>query len=415
MKREVQGANLGPVKSDPVLPTTRHRCNTSLKGGALPIGAMTRRWTPPTCYTLRRNTASKIKDLVFDLIYALQNQTNNKNKDKTNFRENFREYSGHPSITEAKHHDKDIACVVKQVRDGVKDASNFEAIDSHSSILLNKIEFISLSNKIVTTASETFESRKVEPVSEITKLPSGSNATPSKTSDFPCTSTQRSLSYENAVDNSTNPKIVISAPDDDLTTNPLSLDLSEIHKKSEYLTRSFLGKINNKNEETLSYVSDDVSYSSMYSSEETSSHEGSRSRSSIGTYSNMGSKALQLLSDENSSNSSFQKEQQCKQFIGLKPPNLNYSSKSKMPEKALAEVKRNSRSAHNAQVEKSDYSELFGLKAENLCQPGLAVELHIPGYCMVECGENTFDSPVTGMLAYCAFSEQVKSKHSCYF
>ena len=33
---EVWGSNLGPVKSDTVLPTTRHRCNISSKGAVLP-------------------------------------------------------------------------------------------------------------------------------------------------------------------------------------------------------------------------------------------------------------------------------------------------------------------------------------------------------------------------------------------
>ena len=36
LEREVRGLNLGPVKSDTVLPTARHRCNISLKGAVLP-------------------------------------------------------------------------------------------------------------------------------------------------------------------------------------------------------------------------------------------------------------------------------------------------------------------------------------------------------------------------------------------
>ena len=35
LEREVWGSNLGPVKSDPVLPTARHRCDIS-KGAVLP-------------------------------------------------------------------------------------------------------------------------------------------------------------------------------------------------------------------------------------------------------------------------------------------------------------------------------------------------------------------------------------------
>ena len=305
--------------------------------------------------------------------------------------------------------------MVKQVADGVEDVSNCQASDSRSTVVLNKLE-----SKKVTTGLETFKSRKVETVSEITKLPSESNAAPSKTSDFSCTSTQTGLSYEDAINNFTNPKIVISAADDDLTKNPLSIGLSEIHEKSKDFTKSFHRRINGKNLETLSSASDDVSYSSMYSSEETSSHEGSRGRSSTGIDSNMDYKTLRQaedLSDETSSNSSFQYEQRCRQFIGLKPPTLNYSTKSKMPEKVVTKVKSNSSSALNPQVEKSDYLklEVFRLKSENLCQPGLAVRLHIPGCCTVECEENTFNSPVTGIMADCAFLEQVKLKHLCYF
>ena len=36
LKREVRGSNLGPVKSDTVLPTARHRCDISSKGAVLP-------------------------------------------------------------------------------------------------------------------------------------------------------------------------------------------------------------------------------------------------------------------------------------------------------------------------------------------------------------------------------------------
>ena len=40
-------------KWDTVLPTARHRCDISSKEAVLPLGAMTRRWDPPTHYTLR--------------------------------------------------------------------------------------------------------------------------------------------------------------------------------------------------------------------------------------------------------------------------------------------------------------------------------------------------------------------------
>ena len=36
LKREVWGSNLGPVKSDTVLPTARHRCDISWNGAVLP-------------------------------------------------------------------------------------------------------------------------------------------------------------------------------------------------------------------------------------------------------------------------------------------------------------------------------------------------------------------------------------------
>ena len=36
LEREVGGSNLGPVKSDIVLPTARHRCDISSKGAVLP-------------------------------------------------------------------------------------------------------------------------------------------------------------------------------------------------------------------------------------------------------------------------------------------------------------------------------------------------------------------------------------------
>ena len=36
LEREVRGSNLGPVKSNTMLPTARHRCDISSKGAVLP-------------------------------------------------------------------------------------------------------------------------------------------------------------------------------------------------------------------------------------------------------------------------------------------------------------------------------------------------------------------------------------------
>ena len=36
LEREVRGSNLGPVKSDAVLPTARYHCEISSKGAVLP-------------------------------------------------------------------------------------------------------------------------------------------------------------------------------------------------------------------------------------------------------------------------------------------------------------------------------------------------------------------------------------------
>ena len=52
------------VKSDTGLPTARHRRNISSKEAVLYARSMTRRCAPQTRYTLRRNTASIIKDLI---------------------------------------------------------------------------------------------------------------------------------------------------------------------------------------------------------------------------------------------------------------------------------------------------------------------------------------------------------------
>ena len=43
LEREVKGSNLGPVKSDTVLPTVRHRCNTFSDGAVFAADAMTQR------------------------------------------------------------------------------------------------------------------------------------------------------------------------------------------------------------------------------------------------------------------------------------------------------------------------------------------------------------------------------------
>ena len=55
LEREVRGSNLGLVKSNTVLPT----------------GATTRIWAPQTRYTLRRNTASIMKDLIWYFVLFL--------------------------------------------------------------------------------------------------------------------------------------------------------------------------------------------------------------------------------------------------------------------------------------------------------------------------------------------------------
>ena len=63
LDREVRSSNLGPVQSDTVLPTASHRCDISSKGAGL-SGRNEEGWAPPTRYTLRRITASIIKDLI---------------------------------------------------------------------------------------------------------------------------------------------------------------------------------------------------------------------------------------------------------------------------------------------------------------------------------------------------------------
>ena len=59
------------VKLDAVLPTARHCCDVCLKGAVLLAGVMSRRWAPPTRYTLPRNTVSLAKDLVAMTSFAV--------------------------------------------------------------------------------------------------------------------------------------------------------------------------------------------------------------------------------------------------------------------------------------------------------------------------------------------------------
>ena len=65
LEREVWGSNFGPIKLDAVLPAARHSCDISSRGAVLPAGTKIRRWAPQTRYTLRRSTASIIKDLIW--------------------------------------------------------------------------------------------------------------------------------------------------------------------------------------------------------------------------------------------------------------------------------------------------------------------------------------------------------------
>ena len=60
------GSNLGPLKSETILAIARHRCCIYSKEVVFPAGVKRRRWAPPTSYTLRRKTASMMKDF-FDL------------------------------------------------------------------------------------------------------------------------------------------------------------------------------------------------------------------------------------------------------------------------------------------------------------------------------------------------------------
>ena len=57
LEREVRGLNLGPVKSDTLLPTARRRYDIFSKG-CVAQAAMTWRWAVPTLCTFRLNTTS---------------------------------------------------------------------------------------------------------------------------------------------------------------------------------------------------------------------------------------------------------------------------------------------------------------------------------------------------------------------
>ena len=63
LEREVWDYNLGPVKLNTVQYCQRlATVATFLWKGLCFVGAMTRRWAPSTCYTLRRNTATITKE-----------------------------------------------------------------------------------------------------------------------------------------------------------------------------------------------------------------------------------------------------------------------------------------------------------------------------------------------------------------
>ena len=64
LEQMVWSSHFARVKSDTVLPTARRRCDISSKEAML-LGAATRRWVPPTRYTLQRNTTSIMKDLIW--------------------------------------------------------------------------------------------------------------------------------------------------------------------------------------------------------------------------------------------------------------------------------------------------------------------------------------------------------------
>ena len=61
---EVCSSNLGPIKSNTVLPTDRHHCN------------VTRRRAPQIRYTLQRNTSNIMKDLMWFSVSWYKNMQN---------------------------------------------------------------------------------------------------------------------------------------------------------------------------------------------------------------------------------------------------------------------------------------------------------------------------------------------------
>ena len=56
LEREVRRLNLGPVKLDALLPTARHAATFIQKKLCCLGAAMSQRWVPLICYTLRRNS-----------------------------------------------------------------------------------------------------------------------------------------------------------------------------------------------------------------------------------------------------------------------------------------------------------------------------------------------------------------------
>ena len=74
LERLVSGSNLGSVKSATLLRTARHRCTISSNEAVLP-GCNNSEMGSPTRYTLRRNAASLMKDVIrFDLNFDDPNQ-----------------------------------------------------------------------------------------------------------------------------------------------------------------------------------------------------------------------------------------------------------------------------------------------------------------------------------------------------
>ena len=67
LEREVWDSNLGPIKSDTVLPTARHRCDISSKGAVLPgrndaeIGPVNLLHVHASAYYIERNERFNLK------------------------------------------------------------------------------------------------------------------------------------------------------------------------------------------------------------------------------------------------------------------------------------------------------------------------------------------------------------------